>query len=83
MEKWLDSLKNEFQWKIWLFGHFHKDRIERPHVEQFFQDIQPIDSIYNRWYGEKTIHKEWYLEKSPNYYLKGDTPFNEDLKEEL
>ena len=83
MEKWLDSLKNEFQWKIWLFGHFHKDRIERPHVEQFFQDIQPIDSIYNRWYGEKTIHKEWYLEKSPNYYLKGDTPFDEDLKEEL
>lgn len=83
MEKWLESLKNEFEWKIWLFGHYHLDRIERPHVEQYFLDIQSFDEIYNRWYGDKTIQKEWWIERSPNYYLKGDTPFNEDLKEEL
>lgn len=80
MEKWLDHLKDQIQWKIWCFGHYHDDRIERPHVEMYFHDIDSLDTIYNRWYGSHTIDHEWWLVKSPNYYMKGDTPFDYELK---
>jgi 3-oxoacid CoA-transferase subunit A len=65
MEIWMDELKETFNWNIWLFGHFHADRIERPHVEQMYMDYELLDTIWNRWNGEKTFNKEWWLPKSP------------------
>lgn len=65
MEIWMDELKETFNWNIWLFGHFHADRIERPHVEQMYTDYESLNTIWNRWNGEKTYFKEWWLNKSP------------------
>ena len=65
MEIWMDALKNCIDWRIWLFGHFHADRVERPCVEQMYMDYEKLDTIWNRWYGEKTYEKEWWLPKSP------------------
>jgi 3-oxoacid CoA-transferase subunit A len=65
MEIWMDELKETFDWNIWLFGHFHADRVERPHVEQMYMDYELLDTIWNRWNGEKTFNKEWWLPKSP------------------
>lgn len=76
MEKWLEEIKNSINWNLWLFGHFHRDRIERPHVEQLYKDVVSLDSIYNRWYGEKTFKDEWWKEKAPAFYQKGDTPYD-------
>lgn len=68
MEKFLDKLKDKFYWDHWLFGHFHADRIEAPFVEQFYQDIESLDRITDRWirYSE-TGELDWWLKKSPHY----------------
>lgn len=65
MEIWMDALKNCIDWRIWLFGHFHADRVERPCVEQMYMDYEDLNTIWNRWYGERTYEKEWWLPKSP------------------
>lgn len=65
MEIWMDELKNHIDWRVWLFGHFHADRIERPCVEQMYMDYENLDTIWNRWYGERTYPNEWWLPKSP------------------
>lgn len=66
MEIWMDDLKNKIDWRIWLFGHYHADRIERPYVEQMYMDYENINTIWNRWFDEKTYEKEWWLPKSPH-----------------
>lgn len=72
MELWMDGLLNHLDWRVWLFGHFHADRIERPCVEQMYMDYEDIETIWNRWYGEKTYEKEWWLPKSPYmHWLEG------------
>ena len=72
MEIWMDGLLNHLDWRVWLFGHFHADRIERPCVEQMYMDYENIETIWNRWYGEKTYEKEWWLPKSPYmHWLEG------------
>lgn len=50
MEMWLDNLKNEITWKYaWLFGHFHEDKVIRPHVEMFMNNYATLDAIAERW----------------------------------
>jgi 3-oxoacid CoA-transferase subunit A len=49
MEVWLDELKDEVKWDIWLFGHYHDDRLVRPHVEMFYTDYEWLSSIVARW----------------------------------
>ena len=71
-EMFLDKVRCEVNWKIWCFGHYHADRLERPRVEQFYTDWENVDAIWNRWYDEKTIDTEWWLQKSPNYYMTDD-----------
>ena len=70
MEQWLDVIKADIHWGVWCFGHFHKDRIERPRVEQFYGDIEPLEAVWNRWFDDETIKDEYWLEKSPNYYME-------------
>ena len=65
MEIWMDELLNKIDWRVWLFGHYHADRIERPFVEQMYMDYENIQTIWNRWYDECTYEKEWWLPKSP------------------
>ena len=65
MEIWMDALKNCIDWGVWCFGHFHADRIERPRVEQFYQEYEDMEAIWQRWHGKKTYSLEWWLPKSP------------------
>jgi 3-oxoacid CoA-transferase subunit A len=80
MELWLEDIKSKVDWEVWLFAHFHSDRVERPHCEMLFQDIEELDTIWNRWNGEKTFKHEWWLNKSPNFYFD-DTPWAKEYKE--
>lgn len=70
MEVWLKKFKDMTNWKVWLFGHYHADRIERPYVEQFYVEVEDIEDIWNRWqkYTE-TKELDWWLPKSPNFYM--------------
>ena len=49
MEVWMDKFKDAIDWNVWLFGHYHHDRLVRPHVEMLSADIQNLDDIWNRW----------------------------------
>lgn len=80
MELWLEGIKSKVDWEVWLFAHFHSDRVERPHCEMLFQDIEELDTIWNRWNGEKTFKHEWWLNKSPNFYFD-DTPWAKEYIE--
>ena len=69
MEIFLEELAASFDWKIWCFGHFHSDRIERPRVEMFYKDSELLEDIWERWEGNPpTLDKQWWLVKGPNYY---------------
>lgn len=62
MEKWMEELKNKIRWGIWLYGHYHADRIEAPHVEQFFMEIENLDDILARWEKYDTTKElDWWL----------------------
>ena len=68
MEVWLDKLKFKFRWHIWLFGHYHADRIEVPHVEQFYKDTESLDDIMERWTRfDETGEMEWWIVKGEKY----------------
>lgn len=73
MEVWLDKLvqKEHFDWGIWLFGHYHADRLERPFVEQFYMETENLETIIERWdkYA-RTGELDWWLPKSEMYYAK-------------
>lgn len=70
MEIWLDKFKDMTNWKIWLFGHYHADRLERPHVEQFYLEYELLDDIFARWEKYDTTGElDWWLPKSPNFYM--------------
>ena len=72
MEKWMDQLKDSISWNVWLFGHFHDDRLIRPHVEMLYQDIEKLDYIIDRWkYWDenKSLDAWWYI-KDPNFYME-------------
>lgn len=80
MEQWLNILKDQISWKIMLWGHFHADRIERPHCEMLYQSIQDLNVIWNRWYGEKTFQKNCQnLNLSPNF-CQDDNPWAKSYK---
>ena len=72
MEKWMDKLTEQIEFDIWCFGHYHADRLERPHIEQYFNDIEELHVIKERWakYDEIGELDWWFGEnKSPNFYM--------------
>jgi 3-oxoacid CoA-transferase subunit A len=71
-EVWLGALKDKFKWTNWLFGHYHAVRIERPHVEQFYEEIELLTDVSARWNKyDETGELDWWLPKSPNFHMNG------------
>ncbi len=65
MEQWLNKIKEKVNWKVWLFGHYHDDRLVRPGVEMYFKDIEELSAIWERWQHPDKL--DWWLKKDPNY----------------
>ena len=67
MEVWMENLlRNKITWEIFLFGHYHADRIEWPHVEMFYQEIENLNDICARWQRyDETGELDWWLPLSP------------------
>lgn len=71
MERWMEELKDKIDWYIWLFGHYHQDRLERPFVEMYYHDIEELDEIMHRWVKYSNGGElDWWLSKSPQFYMK-------------
>lgn len=67
MEYWLREVSLAIRWDYWLFGHYHADRIEAPHVEQFFNEYEDLNTIIDRWKRyDETGELEWWLPTSPH-----------------
>ena len=74
MELWMDRIKEMTYWHIWLFGHYHADRVEAPHIEQYYNDIENLDNIIERWKKyDKTGELDWWIVKGGRYYEHVDT----------
>jgi 3-oxoacid CoA-transferase subunit A len=67
MEEWLEGFKDKIYWGIWLFGHFHDDRLVRPRVEMYYRAIEDLADIIAR--QENPDNLDWWMKKDPNYYL--------------
>ena len=72
-EIFLENIKKQIRFRVWLFGHYHADRLERPGVEQFYRDTENLDTVWQRWlnYDPKVaMSLDWWLSKSPNFYME-------------
>lgn len=81
MELWLDKVRQAVKYGVWCFGHYHADRIERPYVEQFYQEYETIDTIWERWekYSE-TGELDWWIPKSPTMsWTLHESQMNKDI----
>ena len=67
MELWLEDLKPYFDNAIYLFGHYHADRLERERVEMFYYYFDYLNNIMKKW--EKGSEELCWYPKSPNYYM--------------
>lgn len=68
MEIWLEELMNNIEWKLFLFGHYHADRVEWPHVEQFSIEMEDLNDILARWVKyDKTGELDWWIPVSPKF----------------
>jgi 3-oxoacid CoA-transferase subunit A len=68
MELWLEDIKNSIDWTVWLFGHFHQDRLMRPGVEMYYRDYENLENIWDAWTTKELPPWVEYYEKDPNYY---------------
>lgn len=70
MEEWMEDLKKNIKWNIWLFGHFHDDRLVRPCVEMLYRDVEPLEDIIKRWdyWDEHGELDAWWYNKDPKFY---------------
>lgn len=70
MEVWMGKFKEMINWGIWLFAHYHTDRLERPHVEIFYEEVEDMDSVTARWKKyDETGELDWWLPKGQNFYM--------------
>ena len=70
MEFWMRQLSEKITWGVWLFAHYHIDRVEAPYVEIIFQEIEELGSIEKRWQRyRKNFELDWWIPKSQNFYL--------------
>lgn len=85
MENWLDDLRLNIKWNYaWLFGHFHDDRIVRPHVEMFYKKSELLSDIAKRWEDWDNGYKlPWWLKLDPNYSFWSEELCKRKEKENL
>ena len=71
MEKWMLKMKEDTAWGLWLFGHYHDDRLVRPFVEMYYKCTDKLENIVKRWdkYAESGELTEYWIPKDPNFYM--------------
>lgn len=68
MEFWMDGLHNKIEFNLWCWGHFHADRIEAPHCEMFYTEVELLEDVEARWQRyDETGELDWWIPKSPDF----------------
>lgn len=49
MEYWLEDVRDVIDYKVWIAGHYHIDRIQEPKLEIFYRNFDSLDNIFQRW----------------------------------
>ena len=72
MEYWLNTIADKVAYGLWLFGHYHGDRAERPRVQMMYRDIWDLEELYNKWDNNdvEDIKKALFYNISDNIYAK-------------
>jgi 3-oxoacid CoA-transferase subunit A len=66
MELWMDKVRSKIRHRLWLWGHYHGDRIEAPYCEMFYTDVECLENIEARWKKyDETGKLDWWLPVSP------------------
>ena len=71
----MDALHDTIEFNLWCWGHYHRDRIEAPHCEMFYSEIEPLEDIEARWKRyDETGELDWWLPLSPKMerFIKGE-----------
>lgn len=70
-ERFLERIRQTITYEVWLFGHYHADRIERPRVEMFYRNTEKLNDIWERWqiYKTDTTTLPWSIQKSPRFWM--------------
>lgn len=70
MELWMDKLHDKIDFGVWCWGHYHEDRLEAPYCEMFFNEVEELQVIQERWSRYKVLGElDWWLPKSPQFYM--------------
>ena len=69
MENYLEGIRKIIGFEVWCFGHYHRDRLERPNAQMFFQEAESMDDIFARATQPAATPDYKYI-KSPNYYME-------------
>ena len=56
MEIWFEELIQQVEYKKFLFGHYHQDRIINEKARMFYKDIVSLDQIFH--YGANSVDKK-------------------------
>lgn len=72
MEEWLSEVRTSIKYGVWCFGHYHRNRIEKAYVEQYYNYWEYLWVIKDRWdffrqHGQLASVDKW-IEKSPFFY---------------
>ena len=68
MEVWMERLMKELDLGLWLWGHYHADRIEAPHCEMLYYEVEDLKAIEERWRQyDETGKLDWWLPLSPRF----------------
>ena len=69
MELWLENIEKDIDWNIWLWAHFHCDRIQGPHCEIFYNNIDFLSEIWDRWNNNDKERKD-RMKKSLVFFIE-------------
>ena len=69
MELWLENIEKDINWNIWLWAHFHCDRIQGPHCEIFYNNIDFLSEIWDRWNNNDKERKD-RMKKSLVFFIE-------------
>lgn len=70
MELWMSQLAEKITWDAWLWGHYHADRVEAPHCEILYSEIENLEDIEERWARyDETGELDWWIPKSPIFHM--------------
>lgn len=66
MENFMEKLKEQITFSLWLWAHYHLDRVELPYCEIFYNEVENLLDVEARWEKyNKTKELDWWIPRGP------------------